>query len=370
MTAPKIVMYYPRALHGDGGVTNSLWLWATSLHTAGALVTVLHDPRLSAREGRVVPGGINVRPVAHVGRGRFVIPLALHRELDPNCILLLHSGYVLFNIIAGLRARRLGVPYVVMPLGAYDPHVRSGRKVVRRAWEALERRLLRQALAVHVFFSAEIGHVTELEPAANVVTAPTAHDVSADEWTADAARGYVAWFGRYDIRHKGLDRLLDAMACLPPEARPTLHMHGRDHKNTRSAVEDMVRTRRISDHVTVGGPIDGGAKEEFLQRASAYIHPARWESYGIALVECLARGIPCLTTTDINLGPELDAAQAAYVVDGSVDGLRAALAAARRPELAAIGKRGRAYVKTQLNHETAGRRLLEQVAALTPGASA
>ena len=360
----RIAMYYPRAMHGDGGVTNSLWLWAESLRRAGVAVEVLYDPRLPILRERRVPVGVATRPVVHYGRGRLAVPWHLERELDPAALLVLHSGYVMFNLVAARVATRFTIPYAVMPHGAYDTHVRENRRAVRVIWEVAERRLLIHATAVHIFSRPEVDHVHRLAPGAATVTAPTAFELPDTAWTQGNNRGYVAWLGRYDIRHKGLDRLLDAMALLPSSNRPLLQMHGRDHKDSRSAVQHMVMERDLSEHVSVGGPIDGRDKEELLLGAAAYVHPARWEAYGIALVESLAYGVPCLTTTDINLGPKLKAAGAALVVDGDVHGLARGLAAVAAGSVASYGARGRDFVRNHLSHVAAGRRLLQNTEAL------
>lgn len=361
----KVSMYYPRALHGDGGVTNSLWLWAESLTRAGVEVDILYDSRLPLSTARSVPLRVHTRPVTHCGRGRLAVPLNLARELSPSALLILHSGYVLFNIVAAEVATRLGVPYAVMPHGAYDPHVRVSRRVVRTVWDVAERRLLKHALAAHIFFQPEADHVRRLAPTAVTVIAPTAFELPDAGWKQESARDYVAWLGRYDVRHKGLDRLLDAMVLLPPNRRPLLRLHGRDHQDSRSVVQLMVIERGLSDHVSVGGPVDGQDKEQLLLNAAAYVHPARWESYGIALVENLARGVPCLTTTDINLGPELKEAGAALVVDGNAAGLAQGLAAVAAGAVTAYGARGRAFVRNHLSHAAAGKKFLQGMAALT-----
>jgi glycosyltransferase involved in cell wall biosynthesis len=273
----------------------------------------------------------------------------------------LHSGYVLFNLVVACGAVRRGVPYVVMPHGAYDPHIRARRRVVRSLWEVAERWVLTRAAAVNVFFSAETEHVRRLAPQAVTITAPTAFETPERGWRSSGARGYVAWLGRYDVRHKGLDRLLDAMVRTPRDARPALQLRGRDHKDSRAAVERMVRERGLVGDVEVGGPVEGAAKDRFLLEAAAYVHPARWESYGIALVENLALGVPCLTTMDINLGPELERAGAALVVEGSVDGLSRGLEAIGRGDAVHLGPRGRDFVRTRLSHGETGRALLAAI---------
>lgn len=366
-----VTSYYPRALRGDGGVTNSVWLWVESLRTAGVEVEVCYDGRLAAVGDRRAALREGARPVRHLGAGRLAVPVDL---IDPapkeDSLLLLHSGYVAFNLWAAARARARRVPYVVTPSGAYDPHVRATRKLVRSTWERAERRMLEQALAVHVFFAAEVPHVHAVAPAARVVTSPTAFPLPEAVWRGTGQTPYVAWLGRYDVRHKGLDRLIAAMAHLPANERPRLRLHGRDSKQTREQVQALVDSHGLGSDVTVGGPVVGTEKVEFLLSAAAYVFPSRWESYGIALVEALALGVPCITTTDANLAEGLRADGAASVVDGSVEGLAAALAAVARGELTPVGTRGREFVRTRLNHAVAGQQFLEQVDDLRSGAMA
>ena len=51
--------------------------------------------------------------------------------------------------------------------------------------------------------------------------------------------------------------------------------------------------------VTVGGQIDEDEKTEFFRRAVAYLHPSRWESHSLGLVEALAYGIPSVVSVSL-----------------------------------------------------------------------
>lgn len=361
----KVAIYYPRAMHGDGGATNSLWLWAESLVRAGVEVEVLYDPRLPRSPTRSVPDGVRTRSVPHSGRGRFTRPRGLGRELDPSSLLILHSGYVLFNLIAGRVARSWKIPYVIMPQGAYNLQVRQKRRAIRLVWEVAERRLLERAEAVHVALPPEVDRVRQLAPAARTVTAATAFELPDAEWAPGDGVQYVAWLGRYDIQHKGLDRLLDAMALLPTQQRPLLKLHGRDHHESRQVIQAMVAERGLTENVTVGPPVDGAEKRCFLLNAAAYVHPSRWESFPVAMLESLAYGVPCLTTSDIDLGGELARSEAALVVPGTPAGLAEGLQLAATGLLARYGGLGRAFVRDRLKHDVAGNEFLSQLHELS-----
>lgn len=360
--SPRAVgIYHPRALHGDGGVTNSIWVWCESFLRAGYAVEVLHDGRLPAHaERRVTAPTVAVH---HSGRGRWARPRALVEAMARPSILILNSGYHLANLWAAAVAARRGVPYVVVPYGAYDPHVRAARRLRRRLWEVAERRMLERAAAVHVFFSSEVKQVLAVAPRARVIVAPMPFEVADEQWNASQSGAYVAWIGRYDIHHKGLDRLLDAMAALPRAERPTLRLHGRDSKHTRLDVQAMVDERGLHDHVVVGPPIAGREKMDLLLGAAAYVHPSKWECHSVALLEAMSLGVPCLATSDINIASKLSELSSAAIVEGDVPSIAAGLRAAGFGELAVYGARGRDFLARDLNHRRAVEVWEEQLAA-------
>ena len=74
-------------------------------------------------------------------------------------LLVLHSAWVYHNVYAAERARRMGVPYVLEPRGAYDPFILRRRRALKLGWWwAFERKLVQRAGAIHIFFDAEREH--------------------------------------------------------------------------------------------------------------------------------------------------------------------------------------------------------------------
>lgn len=350
-----VTHYYPRAFAGNGGVTHAVWLWTAAMQSADIPVRVLYDGRQPRSADAPIRSGVRSTAVAHAGRGRSVHPRDLAAPLGSCSILVLHSGYVLANLVAARAARRHDVPYVVVPHGAYDPHLRGHRRGIKLPWETAERRMLENAAAVHVFFEHEREHVLDLAPRARVLVAATGYEPVPGRWRFDPAEDYVAWLGRFDVRHKGIDRLLDAIALIPPQRRPCLRMHGRDSQQSRHDVQRLVDDRQLGDHVIVGPPVGGNAKTKFLLGARAYVHSSRWECHSVALVENLAHGVPALVTSDIGIAATLRRSDAALVVDGSAAGLAAGLNRLRDIDLAAIGDRGRTLVRATFSHEAAAK---------------
>jgi glycosyltransferase involved in cell wall biosynthesis len=342
----RIVHYYPGAM-GHSGVTFALWSWARAQAASGAEVRVLSAP--GAPAGCDVPFVANdlhdrltTTVVPHRGGHRLTLrPVGLERFLGTNDLLVLHEGWVPSNIVAAAAARRLRVPYVVMPHGVYDRSWTSYLKGPRALRNLAERHLLERAAAVHVFFDSEIEDVRALAPKARFITVPTGFDVPAERWSGGG--GYVGWLGRIDPVHKGLDLLVGAIDRLPPGERPSLRIRGYDYKGGLARLQGLIRERGLSRWVTVEGAVAGADKRQFMQRADGYIHPSRWECQSIALLEHLALGVPCAVSDTIHIAPTLARATAAVIARPDEEGLAAALV--RLPaETGRLTARGRAVV--------------------------
>ncbi len=348
----RIVHYYPGAL-GSSGVTVALWEWASALADTGLEVCVLHGggaghpPSAAFGEFRDRQSRVELQTVQHAGNRRVMRrPVDLAGHLRVGDVLVLHEGWVTANVIAARAAQRMGVPYLVMPHGVYKPDWRRYLKPPRLLREAVERGVLQRARAVHLFFASEAGDVQALAPEVRTLVVPTGFSRQLGEWQGGG--GYFAWVGRYDPHHKGLDLLVRAMAMLAPGERPRVVLHGYDYRGGEKRLREQVTRLRLGDFVEVGGLIQGAEKLEFLRQADGNLHPARWESHSMALLESLAIGVPTLATSSMDIAPSLRVRNAAVVVDPTPGAIAAGLMqlTASAPELS---RNGRQLVATEFS---------------------
>ena len=290
-----------------------MWEWVNATHAAGCDVKVLYDAGLESPSTLRNPA-IPTIPLPHTGVGRFRAPRGLGAALQRDDVLVLHSVYLPGNVAAALAAQRCDVPYIVMPHGGYAERARDRRYHRKRAWLPVERSYLERALAVHVFFEGETRDAAQVAPKARWLVAPTGFELPAGRWDGGTG-GYLAWIGRYDIQTKGLDLLVEALTHLPTADRRPLRMHGKPSEDRPEDVDSIATALGLSEQVTVGRFLLESAKEAFLSRAAAYVHPSRWESHSLALVEALAYGIPSVVSVYCTIAPEVRAADAAVVVE-------------------------------------------------------
>jgi glycosyltransferase involved in cell wall biosynthesis len=141
------------------------------------------------------------------------------------------------------------------------------------------------------------------------------------------------------------------MARLTAAERPLLRIRGYDYKGGAERLRHVIDAHGLSQWVRLEGPVAGIEKLQFLRNADAYVHPSRWECLGIALLENLALGVPCLVSSIIHIAPTLAESHAAVLAPPREDDLASAL---RR--LASDGcemaHRGRALIENRFNWKT------------------
>lgn len=368
----RVVNYYPTARVGSG-VTIALWSWARALAASGVPVAVLHagnqagaqqvidDPAGAARD----VDGIEECVIPHRGRGRASMrPVGLRWWLRRGDVLVLHEGWVLSNHVAALEARLVGVPYLVMPHGVYARAWRGYLRAPRRPREIAERYLLEHAGGIHLFFDSEAADVLDLAPAARCFAVPTGMPVPEVRW--EGGGGYLSWVGRIDPYHKGLDLLVEAVAILPAEQRPRIIVSGYDYRGLASDLRSLVSSRGVGAWVELRDAIRGDEKCRFMRRADGCVHPSRWESYGLALMENLALGVPCLVSSGAHVASLLSDAQAAIVVRPTAEALAGGLVrlGAEGP---CVAPRGRRFVQERLSWDLAVSAYLGAIAEVPTG---
>lgn len=354
----RVVLYHPRAVVGDGGISNSVRSLSAAMARAGAAARVVH-----ARDAAAPPGGdVEWIGVPHHSLGPAEVPRELARAVHDADVLVLNSAWTAYNIRAGQVARSLGIPYVVADRGAYDPLILQRRRHVKRAWwVAFERRLVMGAAALHVFFESQQAPLRQLGYRGPLIVAPNGLTVPPDRSWDGGSGGYLLYVGRFDPEHKGLDLLVRAVASLPEDRRPHVRLHGPDWKGGKPRLEALVDELALGGSVAIGPPVYGDDKWSLMAAAKGFVYPSRWEGFGNAPAEAAALGVPVLTTP-YPLGRHLEARQAGIVVAAD----HAAIADGLVKLAAGVpGLGGRAgVVREELTWDAVARSWLEQLAAV------
>jgi glycosyltransferase involved in cell wall biosynthesis len=356
----KIVRYYPRALVGDGGMTGAVRRWSQSFVNHGADVTIAYD------EGSDIPetGGVRYVSVRHAGRPGVKIPVGLEDVLRGSDLMILHSGWTLHNLRAAAAARRVGVPYILEPRGAYDPHIVARKRLLKKGWwAARERKLVMEAHAIHVFFEPERAHLEALGYHGPVIIASNGVETPEDFRWDGGSGGYILWLGRFDPEHKGLDILLQGMRELAAPERPELRLHGPEWRGRKAKVQGLVAELGLEPWVTVGEAAYGAPKRRLLTEAKGFVYPSRWDACPNSSLESLSIGLPTLMTP-YPLGCYVAERGGSLLAEATSEGLAEGLRALMSPDAAAVGAEGARLVRRELSWDAVAKTWLEQAEGL------
>ena len=255
---------------------------------------------------------------------------------------------------ASYLARAARVPYVVSPRGMLQPQaMQRGRARKAVAYSLLERRNLSHAALLHATSDQEAEAIAGLRLGVKVAVVPNGVDLCPAQ---QAARGYraslgiprdafvVLVLGRMH-RIKRVDLAADAFAALRT-TQPSAHLvlAGPDE---HGLLPDLLR--RLAPHggaVHAVGEVTGDAKWALLKDADVMVQSSDSESFGVAVVESLAAGVPVVATRTTPWG-ELEARDCGFWVEQTAPAIAAALLtlATDHERRAAMGERAAAFAR-------------------------
>ena len=193
--------------------------------------------------------------------------------------------------------------------------------------------------------AAEVGRIYGLPPERiRVVPNGVADEFLTVERRADAAQGPAVFFGRLS-REKGVGTLVDALALLGDEA-PRMVLVGRGDQS--EVVRQRLRALGLAQRVELRDWADQGELARLLAGASLAILPSWEESFGNAIAEAMAAGVP-VVSTNVGAIPEFVQTERTGVLVAPDDAHALADAIRRvgrdRARAEELGAAGRAFVR-------------------------
>ncbi|OBS53882.1 glycosyltransferase [Methylosinus trichosporium] len=247
----------------------------------------------------------------------------------------IHALFSFSSTLAAWIARLYGVPYVVRPLGVLNAWgVGERRARLKRLSIALvERSNLRAAAAVHFTSEQEKEEAERLGLAFRSVVIPLG--VEAPEQSGDATRQLLpaALAGRMAILFlsrvspkKNLETLIDAFALSPVLRKSAaLVVAGEGEADYVERLRARARVAGVGEAVCWLGHVDGAQKALALRSADVFVLPSFSENFGIAAVEAMQAGLPCVLTPGVAVAASAEGAGAAIIVEPEATALRVAL---------------------------------------------
>lgn len=281
-------------------------------------------------------------------------------ELAPAAdVVHIHMLFQYPQYAAFRAARRAGVPYVVTPHGALDPHLRRRSRLLKTVTGLLwQRRMLDGAAALHFTAHEEARLASDLALRAPAVVAPNGIRWAAYQSLPSGRRFRARHLGGHEgplvanigrLSHKkGLDILVRAFGRVARERRDAvLALVGPDDEGLTPPLRALAREAGVSDRVAFVGMLTGEEKLAALAAADVWALPSHTENFGLAVVEAMAAGKAVVISPAVNLARDIEAARAGVVCPQEPDALAEATLAllADRERREALGGAARAFAR-------------------------
>ena len=266
--------------------------------------------------------------------------------------------HAIFNhscIAAARAAQRKGIPYIVRPLGSLDPWSMKQKSLRKKIFMKVGgSSMLSKASAIHYTTADEqravedslgLNHGVVVPLGINIPATPAPDAVAklAERFPSLLDYPYVLVLSRLHPK-KALEVLIEAFLSLLKHAEFSnwrLVLAGEGEEDYVNSLKRIVDAKLGADHVLFPGWVEGDHKEAALRNASLLALPSYQENFGLCVMESLGCGVPVLISPHVNLAPDIQAANAGWVVPVDAPAIEAALAEALGNQTERV-KRGQA----------------------------
>jgi glycosyltransferase involved in cell wall biosynthesis len=236
----------------------------------------------------------------------------------------IHALFSFAPTMAAWAARWHGVPYIIRPLGTLSQYGMSlRRRRLKRASVALiERPILTHAAAVHFTARSEFEEAKELGIRFRGVVIPIGLEPTLNPTGTDlrlahpqlAGRSIVLFLSRIDPK-KNLEALIDAFAASSTlQAGSALVIAGSGAPKYVETLKARAAAAGVDRLLIWLGHVEGAAKAAAFRAASVFALPSFSENLGIAAIEAMLAGLPCVLGRGVAVADEAMSANAGLAV--------------------------------------------------------
>jgi glycosyltransferase involved in cell wall biosynthesis len=272
-------------------------------------------------------------PTVRIRSARDFDPMLLVRLARTLRADIVHTHLVHADVYGGVAAR-LRRAQLVSTKHNDDPFRIGSFRFVERGLARLADRIVTITESLRRFTVEQVG-----VPADKVETIHYGLDDLPQPWGENApdavpARARVLLAVSRLTRQKGIDVAVRAVRSLPDDTVLVVLGEGPE----REALERLTRELGVEGRVFLLGRVPDVAA--WLRRASVLAHPARWEGFGLGVLEAMLAGLPVVAANVSSL-PELVVDGTTGFLVGPDDPSALALGVARALEQPQLGEAGR-----------------------------
>lgn len=234
-------------------------------------------------------------------------------------VIVFHSIYYPKYLKLAHQARKLNIPYIVIPHGGLQINAQKTKRIKKILGNFfLFNSFLKNAAAIQYLCKAEEN---------NSVNKNKNHFISGNGYEiTDVRKKYnskqykglnIIYIGRYDIYFKGLDLLIECIIEIKEYMRSNdikLSLYGK--KNTDyELLMKKIKEYKIEDIVSLNDGVFGKEKKLKLISADVFIQTSRSEGQPLGIIEAISLGLPCIVTKGTNFGEIVENEKIGWVAD-------------------------------------------------------
>lgn len=267
-----------------------------------------------------------------------------------------------------LVCRLFGRPVVWSPRGALQRWEGTRRAWIKRLWESVCNFLICPGKVVlHVTSDSESKASCARMPKAGVALIPNGIELPeldmSRPWRPGGALRLL-YLGRLDPI-KGIENLLEAIAA-PALADVQLVICGEGKDDFVAHLKALVSRLGLNARVSFAGHVSGTTKTDAFWGADVCVVPSFTENFGMVVAEALAHAVPVIVSKGAPWA-DVEKHGCGLWVENSPDELAEALAEIGKMDLAEMGKRGRAWMKSDFSWEISASHMRSLYAELAGG---
>lgn len=218
----------------------------------------------------------------------------------------IHAAFSVMSSLAAKECRRQAIPYIFRPLGTLSNYsLNSGNTQFKSwYWRYIEKKTCQSAKCIHVTSDKEAEEIKALGVTTFVKVSPL--PVSVTERSSSGKKSPLR-FGVMTRLHpkKNLEMIILSAAQLAEKYDFTLEIAGSGEQEYEQKLKKLVDDKSLNEKVIFSGFLEGDSKEEFWNRTDYFVLPSFHENFGRVVAESLARSIPVLISTEIDIAPKV-----------------------------------------------------------------
>lgn len=226
------------------------------------------------------------------------------KNYKPN-IVVLHSFYYLkYNLIVNLLIK-YNIPYFIEPHGSFGKEALKKSRIKKfLANTFIFRKQIKKAFGF-IFLNEEEEKDSYYRTSNDLIIPNGIYKLNMKKYIIPKKLNNFYFIGRYDINHKGLDYLLDALEILEKEKYIlSIHFWGKGDKKSENYIKNRIKNFEYIN-VEFNSSIYGKEKDMLLEQFGPMLLTSRYEGFPMTILEAWYYGNPCLVTVGTNVYKEV-----------------------------------------------------------------